>query len=596
MGDLIKIPVVSAYYLIHVIFDRWMNEGMVIALLIAAILGVHLANKKINMGKRWGIVSIAWLLILYVGIIIWVFQCGGLVKGLQETVLQGIYIIGAILVVLLTFNAKWEALVETVKTDTLDVTLYKRINIGLVIVFIMSLIPIIMISPYTFARADDYSFGYRARWALESTGNLFEIIKAAAVVVAEKYMEWQGTYSSIFFMALQPAVFGERLYAIVPMFFVLIIALASYFFMKNILVDFLQADKTMSMTCILAYVLLVIQCMPVKQSAFFWYNGALHYIVAHCLLLCMLVFLLRIAQGRGTKGNYVGAVLCAVYVGGSNYVSVIGTLLLVLTIFLGLAVTKSWKKYKRIVGINCIYLMAAAINILAPGNFKKMGTAEGYGLIQSFVYAFKESLNFMLDQWMHWTVFALVAISIPVLWNAVRKIKFDFPCPLIVIVYSWCYMASLCFMPLFTKSTVDIGRLNNIMYLEWLLWLLIDIGYVLGWIQKKRVVNNAIAVWNSEKQYYGKVVAVVLVLAVLSLIAEPHQYTASFAMETLQEETLQEYSKDYWHNIEILKGEEKKVLLKPLDNIPEFLYPQECEAWHSGLRFFYSKDKIYFEE
>lgn len=596
MGDLIKIPVVSAYYLIHVIFDRWMNEGMVIALLIAAILGVQLAKKKINIGKRWGIVSIAWLLILYVGIIIWVFLCGGLVKGIQENVLQGIYIIGAILVVLLTFNAKWKTLVETVKTNALDVSLYKKINIGLVIVFIISLIPIIMISPYTFARADDYSFGYRARWALESTGNLFEIIKAAAVVVAEKYMEWQGTYSSIFFMALQPAVFGEKLYAIVPMFFVLIIALASYFFMKNILVDFLQVDKTMSMTCILAYVLLVIQCMPVKQSAFFWYNGALHYIVAHCLLLCMLVFLLRIAQGKGTKGNYVGAVLCAVYVGGSNYVSVIGTLLIVLTIFFGLAVTKSWKKYKGIVGINCIYLMAAAINILAPGNFKKMGTAEGYGLIESFVYSFKESLNFMLDQWMHWTVFALVAISMPVLWNAVRKIKFDFPCPLIVVVYSWCYMVSLCFMPLFTKSTVDIGRLNNIMYLEWLLWLLIDVGYVLGWIQKKQAVNNTIAIWNSEKQYYGKVAAVVLVLAALSLIAEPHQYTSSFAMETLQEDKLQEYSKDYWHNIEILKGEEKEVLLKPLDNIPEFLYPEECEAWHSGLRFFYSKDKIYFEE
>lgn len=596
MLNLIKIPVVSAYYLINVIFDRWMNEGMAIALIIAAIFGIQLAKKEINIGKRWRIVSIAWLFILYVGIVVWVFQCGGLVKGIHETVLQTIYIIGALLGILLTFNANWKRFSDYVKTDAINVVLYKKINIGLVIIFVISLIPIILISPYTFARADDYSFGYRAHLALESTGSFFEIIKAAAVVVAEKYMEWQGTYSSIFFMALQPAVFEEKLYAIVPMFFVIIIALASYFFMKNILVDFLQANKTMSMTCILTYIVLVIQCMPVKQSAFFWYNGALHYIAAHCLLLCMLVFLLRIAQGNCTKGNYIKAGLCAIYVGGSNYVSVIGTLLIVLTIFLGIAVTKSWKRYKGIVGINCVYLIAAVINILAPGNFKKIGTAQGYGLIESFIHAFKESLNFMLDQWMHWTVFALVAISIPVLWNAVRKINFEFSYPLIVIVYSWCYMASLCFMPLFTKSTVDIGRLNNIMYLEWLLWLLIDVGYVLGWIQKKYFANNAIAVCNSEKEYYCKMFGVIFVIVALSFIAEPHQYTSTFAIETLQDEKLQEYSRDYWYNIEILKGKEKEVLLKSLNNIPEFLYPEECEAWHSGLRFFYGKDKIYFEE
>lgn len=598
MIGLVKIPIVSAYYLIHVMFEKWMNWWLVISLVLAGMLGIQLAKRYINIGKRWKLVTVSWLAILYLGIVVWVFECGGLEKGIFDVILHRVYYIGAIIVVLQIGNIGWNTFIALEKKETVyaSAAFYKKINIGLIVSFLLSVIPIIMISPYTFARADDYSFGYRAHLALERTGSFLEVIKAAAVVVAEKYMEWQGTYSSIFFMAMQPAVFDEKLYFIVPMFFVIIIVLASYFFMKNILVDFLCADKTMSRMCIWAYIILAIQCIPVKQSAFFWYNGALHYIVAHCLLLCMLVFLLRVAQGKNAKGNYLGAILCSIYVGGSNYVSVIGTLLIFLTIFFGLAVTKSWKKYKGIVAIAIVYLIAAAINILAPGNFKKIGTAQGYGLIESFAYAFKESLNFMLDQWMHWTVFALVAISMPVLWNAVKKIEFNFSCPVIVIAYSWCYMASLCFMPLFTKSTVDIGRLNNIMYLEWLLWVLIDVGYLLGWIQRKYAVDKTIAICNSEKKYYAKVFVVILGMAVLSVIAEPQQYTTTFAMETLQDEKLQEYSDDYWHNIEILKGEEKEVLLKPLDNIPEFLYPEECEVWHSGLRFFYGKDKIYFEE
>ena len=598
MVELIKIPVVSAYYFIHIMFDKWMNWEMMCSLIVTALVGIQLAKRNVKIGKRWKLSTFIWLAVLYLGIVVWVFQCGGLEKGIYDIILHVVYYIGAILVVLQAGNAGWNSFAEFSERETVYTSgaFYKKINIGLIVSFLLSLIPIIMISPYTFARADDYSFGYRAHLALESTGSFLEVIKAAIVVVAEKYMEWQGTYSSIFFMAMQPAVFDEKLYRLVPMFFIIIIALASYFFIKNVLVDFLHADKTMSRTCIFAYIFLAIQCIPVKQSAFFWYNGALHYIVAHCLLLCMLVFLLRIAQGKKDKWNYVGAVLTSIYIGGSNYVTLVGTLLIYLTIFFGLTVTKSWKKYKGIASIGVVYLVAAAINILAPGNFKKMGTAQGYGLIKSFVYAFTQSLEYILGEWMHWTIFALVVVSIPVLWNAVKKIKFNFPCPFIVIIYSWCYMASLFFMPLFTKATIDMGRLKNIMFLEWILWILIDIGYLFGWIQRKYFVEETKAVCGNEKKYYTKVFGAILGMAALSFIAEPHQYTTTFALETLQDEKLQEYSQDYWYNIEVLEGEEKEVLLKSLDNIPEFLYPEECEVWHSGLRFFYGKDKIYFEE
>lgn len=597
MVGLIKIPIVSAYYLIHVIFDKWMNLGMVLLLVLAAILGSQLAKRNIVIGKKWKLSTAIWLLVLYLGICVWVFQCGGLVKGIYENVLSIIYGVGATLFVLQISNMGWSTLLDLKERECVCAkqSFYKKINLGFILFFLLSLIPIIAISPYVFARADDYSYGYRAHLALENTGNILEVLKAVGVVVAEKYMQWQGTYSSIFLMSIQPAVFDEKLYSLVPIFFVTIIALGSYFFMKNILVDFLQADKTMSKICIWAYILLAIQCIPVKQSAFFWYNGAVHYIVGHCLLLCMLVFLLRITQGKATKKDYIFASLCAVYVGGTNYVSVIGTLFIYLTILLGLTVTKSWKKQKGIVAVTIIYLIAAALNIAAPGNFQKMGGVQGYGITKGFVMAFTMSLEYILDRWMHWTVFALVAVSLPVLWHAVKKIDFKFPCPGIVIGYSWCYMASLFFMPLFTMGTVEMGRMNNIMYLEWILWILIDIGYFLGWIQRK-YANTKAGFCNNEKKYMVKILGVIGVMAVLSFIAEPKQYTSTFAMETLQDEKLQEYSQDYWYNIEILKGDEKEVVLKPLNNVPEILNPWESEAWHSGLRFFYGKDKISFVE
>lgn len=598
MIELIKIPIVSLYYLVHVIFDKWINYQLVIAAVILAILGWKLAEKGVVVGKRWRQSLCSWLILLYAGILIWVVQYGGLQKGVYEIILYIVYIIGVLFSSLQIGNTTFFNLMKAEKeaVDLESDTGYRRINIGSIIIFLVSMIPVIILSPYTFARADDYGFGYGAHLVLENGGNIFQVIRAAAEMVSQKYMEWQGTYTSIFFMALHPAVFHEKLYRIVPLFFILVITLSSYFFMKTIFFDLLKADHSMSRTCIFSYILLVIQCIPVKQSAYFWYNGALHYIIAHSLLLCMLVFLIRLAQEKSTGWDYLGAVLTAVYIGGSNYVTLVSTLLLYLTLFFVFLLTKTGKKYKNIIAIGVIYLIAAAINILAPGNFKKMGTAQGYGLVKSFIFAFTQSLECMLGEWLHWSVFIFMAISVPVLWNAVKKVRFSFSYPLLVVVYSWCYMASLFFMPLFTKATIDMGRLKNIMFLQWMLWILIDLGYCIGWIQRRYLGKERNCCIINSGKYYGKLLGLTLIMASLSFIAEPQQYTTAFVIETLRDNKLQEYAADYWHNIKILEGQEKEVTLKPLDNIPQLLNPEECEAWYSGLRLFYNKDKIYFEE
>ena len=91
MGNLIKIPVVSAYYVIYVMFERWMCWEMVVAWSIAVILGIQLVNRGREIGKRWYISVISLAAVLYVGILFWVFQCGGLVVGVHETILRVVY-------------------------------------------------------------------------------------------------------------------------------------------------------------------------------------------------------------------------------------------------------------------------------------------------------------------------------------------------------------------------------------------------------------------------------------------------------------------------------------------------------------------------
>lgn len=598
MLSLIKVPVVSAYYLIHTMFDRWMSWRVAAAWIVAVILGILLAKRGKEIGRKWELSILFLLLVLYIGITVWVLQCGGLVPGIYETVLYMVYLAGTVFCILQMSNKKWIEL-KTVKTEKVVDDYIGFYNVAKRIiwcVFGICLVPIIVISPYVFPRADDYSFGYKAHLALEQTGSLIEVIKAVFDMIQTAYFGWQGTYSSIFMMAIQPAVFDERLYRIVPMFFITIIVLATWFFVKTILVDWFQANKVLSGACLAAYLLMVIQCIPVKQSAFLWYNGAVHYIASHCVLLCMIAFIVRVYIGKKEKISWIGASICAIYVGGGNHVTAISTLLISLTFLFLITVTKKWKSYKNIGGICIVYLLALAVNVMAPGNFNKMGMAAGYGLFEAFVLAFIKVLEYLFGNWMHWTIIVVIAFCTPIIWRMVQGMNISFSYPALFVGYSWCYMASMFFTPLFTISNVDVGRFQNIMFLQGMLWLILDIGYVIGWLQRKYLADTRAGFCINEKKYMYILGGVVLGMVLLSMIAEPDKYTSVSAFHTLRDEQLQEYAEDYWYNIEILETDEKEVTIKGLENIPPFLHPEESEAWHSGLRFFYNKDKIYFEE
>lgn len=92
----------------------------------------------------------------------------------------------------------------------------KRIAGFLVIVFILALIPVLLIGKYNYPCADDFGFSAYSHIAWEETQSIFQVVIGALKTVKERWFGWQGTFSSIFVMALQPAVFGEAGYTLVP--------------------------------------------------------------------------------------------------------------------------------------------------------------------------------------------------------------------------------------------------------------------------------------------------------------------------------------------------------------------------------------------
>jgi len=73
--------------------------------------------------------------------------------------------------------------------------------------FLISLLPVCRLAFYAHPAGDDYAYGVAAHLAWTDTHSLSAVLAAAVSNVKGYYTSWQGTYSSIFLMSLQPAIF-----------------------------------------------------------------------------------------------------------------------------------------------------------------------------------------------------------------------------------------------------------------------------------------------------------------------------------------------------------------------------------------------------
>ena len=101
----------------------------------------------------------------------------------------------------------------------------------LLLALAVALIPLLLLTKYAIPFFDDY--GYSAPvWIHYMLGgfNPKGVISGSIENAVNMWHTWQGTYSSIFFMGLNPMIFGEQYYIIGPVFLILNLVLSMFVF------------------------------------------------------------------------------------------------------------------------------------------------------------------------------------------------------------------------------------------------------------------------------------------------------------------------------------------------------------------------------
>ncbi|MEA5047606.1 MAG: DUF6056 family protein [Eubacteriales bacterium] len=357
---------------------------------------------------------------------------------------------------------------------------------------LLSLIPMFLIARYDLPLGDDVIYGSPVSLALEKDASVASALSAAAGVVREKYDSWQGTFSAIFLMALQPGVFGLSVYQITP-YLMLGALIGSTLLLTYVLLrSLLGLSRRVWLLVGATLSFFSIQLCISPREAFFWYNGAVYYTLYHSLLLLLATIVIQLFRTKraGTKAALIvlGLLLSAVISGGNYATAMVCFELLVCAIAYGIS-----KKNGRMILVLSLMLAVfgagMAISVAAPGNAVRQADvlASGYtpsGPVRAVVLSLALG-GAMAIGWFDMACVVIIAFVALFVGPALRKTEWQFRYPLLVVAFLFCVFASQFTPSVYAATSPGPYRLRNVAYFVYLLLVAVSAAYVTGWAQRK---------------------------------------------------------------------------------------------------------------
>ena len=476
----------------------------------------------------------------------------------------------------------------------------------LFILLVISMIPILAITPYNHSCADDYTYGSRVHNAFTKTANPVEIIKAIGKTVAVTYQTWQGTYSAIVLFSIQPAVWGEQFYFLSTYVLLAFLFWGIFSFFRS-WIGLLYGRKDIAYIISCCVSILFLQTLPSPVEGLFWWNGASYYIIWNALMMVFVSQLMIVMQTR--KCSAVKCLILALLgaiLGGANLITALLTLeISVLFWVYSISSRNCWKQ------ISIILLFLAVgffINVFAPGNAIRqqafIQTSPITAVLKSFYAALKWGI--------HWTnplLITLMALLLPfaiTLQPILPEQQLRFPL-LLKLAVLFCLFASLFTPSIYVGTPIGIGRIQNIRFLIWIVicvvaeWMIVQ--QLVLWIKKKspKFQVETFRDWFTiRKTLLFLCICLLLVGFTMARRIQVFGYngfTSLSAAHSLLSGEAREYDYVADQRTILLLSSEKNVCFTPYQHKPFVLYfddiSDDAKNWkNSAIARFYGKETV----
>lgn len=452
---------------------------------------------------------------------------------------------------------------------------YKKVvAIGGIIVFVATLIPLLYMGIYNHPTGDDIYYGLQAHLAWEETGSLWQTILAAVKGTGEYYYTWQGTFSAMLIMHLQPTVFAESAYTLTPFIVLGSILSGSIYLWRQITRFVLPAEREEAVGIWSVVMFVAIQWVFNIGEAFYWFNGAVYYSGFFGLMLWMFGLICKYLYVGG-KHRIILAYILAVLIGGSNYVTLLFSLLVLMMLSDYLLWKKNPKKW-MVLGVFVVMGICLIISAVAPGNSVRAAQAASlpaYKAILASLWRGVGLSGLWLDAW--WLIG--VVILLPSFVAIIRRSRWKYSYPLLVVGFLYGLFCSMMCPSLYAQSTVGPGRAVNVYYYGFVILSYIALFYVLGWCIRKLEMHMD-GVDDLMRSFKGFGIIVLCCMLVLQLGISYNNGTMEEiafvkAVMDIADGSAAGYDAEYEARLEALRADgNADIVFKPFVNRPRTVY------------------------
>ena len=353
----------------------------------------------------------------------------------------------------------------------------------------LSLLLLLRLGLYSVPWYDDFGYtGYTKSFQDVYGYGPVNALKGVFFQVHETWYSWQGTYSSVFFMALCPIVWGEGLYWIGPFFLILMLTVSEIVFGYTVAGRIFKMRRDASFCMGLSMAILSVWRIHNACQGFYWYNAGVHYVGMHSFMLFLLSVLVCLSEkkkasatGLKIAASMVLALLCS----GANYVTALqGFLAVVVVTCFAVFVRK--RNVLFFLPSLAVYIVGFAFNAMAPGNAKRAAFFVGSSnsavtaVLKSFVKAFGHLWEFT-------GIFTIVFLimAAPIIWKGLENSEFKFRLPGAFVALAFCFYATSYTPTLYAIGDDELGRVLNAAKLTYQIMLVLSEIYVIGWLRNK---------------------------------------------------------------------------------------------------------------
>ena len=470
---------------------------------------------------------------------------------------------------------------------------YKTLFIIIFVFLILILIPIFILGNYTVPQIDDFGFSGDVYHAVRDGGSVFDMLSAAAYRAYYTYMTWQGSFSAIFLMALQPGVLGFKYYTITTYLMVLSLLGGIFFLCKRILCDLFGINKYVMLIIAAVSSIICTQFVPFPYETFFWYNGAIYYTFFFNLSL----FVYGSCSGyitRGGKWRIALITLLCLFIGGGNYMTALATVV-VTALLIVFCMVKKDKKWKAFILPFLAITISLIFSMKAPGNTVRVATGPNISwIIGTFPASVKAALEFMKEQ-IKLPFVALVLFLVPIMFKECGSCERDFKFPWLITLLSFGYFVSMFVPHIYAHRSPGSARLFDIYYYALVLLVIFNVFYWIGWIRRKRAIEKS-------DNINLAVTALAAALAGFAVVISVYKYgatlTSAMALGELRSGEAQSFYAEMLEREKIYEDENTTdVVLEPLKNTPYLIFYKDMGDdpdyfMNEDTATYYGKDSI----